>query len=105
MAAIDMTAQLREWVASAINAGCMRDDFAYDVRWDIKVPELTYTVVVGISNPVLGRGPVIQTFQARVTSLREDVIREGVHELMSQLRATRRELLGSIAKPHRDAGN
>lgn len=105
MAAIDMTGNLRRWVETAVNDACLGEDFAWDVRWDIQTPNLTYTVVVGISNPMLGKGPVMQTFQVGVMSLREDAVREGVHELMSMLRATRRKLLAAAAKPHRDAGN
>jgi len=105
MAAIDMTGQLREWVAKAVNDGCLGEDFPWDVRWDIKAPMLAYTVIVGISNPMLGQGPVLQPFQVPVTALREDIVREGVHEAMTMLRATRRKLLAAAANPHHDAGN
>lgn len=93
MAAIDMSAQLREWVTQAINDACMREDFAFDVRWDTQGQTLAYTVIVTMPNPLLGKGPLLQRFTASVTSLREDAIRAGVHHVMQQLRELHKQIL------------
>lgn len=93
MAAIDMTGQLREWVAKAVNDGCLGEDFAWDVRWDIKAPILAYTVLLSMANPLLGQGPVIQTFQLSVSSLTEEHVREGVHNVIGALRNTRTKII------------
>ena len=102
MAAIDMSAQLREWVASAINDACMGEDFAFDVRWDTQGQTLAYTVIVTMPNPMLGQGPLLDRFSAPVSLLREDAIRGGVHQLMQQLRGLRKQLL-EAPKPKRAA--
>jgi hypothetical protein len=105
MAAIDMNAQLRGWVAKAINDGCMGEEFGYDVRWDLKPPVLYHTVVITMSNPMLGQGPLVQQFKAPVSALREDAIRLGVHHVMDQLRELHKQVLSAGPKPVRGSDN
>lgn len=105
MAATDMSGLLREWVAKAVSDGCLRDDFGWDTRWDLRAPVFAYTVVLALKNPILGQGPIVQTFQAPISSLQEDTIREGVHELMTQLRQTRKLVLAAGTPPRRSANN
>jgi hypothetical protein len=101
MAAIDMTGQLRDWVAQAISDGCMGEDFGFDTTWNVAPGSLLYTVIVTLRNPFLGRGPLLIPFSVPVTKLSEATIRPAVHTLMAQLRQARSELLaaGSNATP------
>lgn len=105
MAAIDMHAQLRKWVSEAINDACMREDFGYDVRWDLKDPLLFYSIVLTMSNPMLGQGPLVQQFKAPIGALREDAIRLGVHHVMGQLRTLHKQVLDAGPLPVRNSSN
>jgi hypothetical protein len=105
MAAIDMNAQLRQWIAKAINDACMGEEFGYDVRWDLKDPLLFYSIVLTMSNPMLGQGPLVQQFKAPIGALREDAIRMGVHHVMGQLRALHKQVLDAGPRPVRNSSN
>jgi hypothetical protein len=93
MAAIDLTGQLRDWVAKAIKEACMGEDFGYETAWALKPPRLTYTVVITMPNPLLGQGPVVMPFSLPVGSLDEDTVRAGVHHVMGELCKIGRQLL------------
>jgi hypothetical protein len=103
MAAIDMSAQVREWVKTAISDACMREDFAFDVRWDTTPNTIVYTVIITMPNPLLGKGPLLQRFSAPLSALREDAIRLGVHTVMQQLREAHKGILDAPKKPKQAA--
>lgn len=98
MAAIDMTAQVREWVAKAIGEASLREDFAFDVRWDTSPSTIVYTVIITMPNPLLGKGPLLNRFTAPVSAIREDAIRLGVHTVMQQLREMHKTILDAEAQ-------
>lgn len=93
MTAIDMSGQLREWVAKAISGACMGIDFGYDVRWDMGPTTVVYTVIITMPNPLLGKGPLINMFSAPVSAIRQDAIQLGVHTVMQQLREAHKAIL------------
>lgn len=93
MAAIDMTAQLREWVAKGITFECLGEDFGFDTSLRFQPPRLAWTVIITMANPLLGQGPVVMPFSVDAGSLTEENIREGVHHVLTELRKTRRKLL------------
>jgi hypothetical protein len=105
MAAIDMNAQLREWVAKAINDGCMGEEFGFDIHWDLKPPLLYYTVIMTMQNPMLGQGPLVMPVKIPIGAVREDAVRAGVHHLMSELRKLHKQVLDAGPKPVRVSSN
>lgn len=105
MAAIDMNAQLREWVAKAINEGCMGEEFGFDVSWGIQPPTVVYTLVITMKNPMLGKGPIVMPFTVPLPALREDAVRMGVHHTMGQLRGAYKKILDAGPQPVASSSN
>lgn len=98
MAAIDLTGQLREWVAKAIRLECFGEDFGYDTSLRFQPPRLAWTVIITMGNPLLGQGPVVMPFSVDAGSLSEENIREAVSHVLAELRKMRRALLDGPAQ-------
>jgi hypothetical protein len=108
MPALDMTMQLHQWIATAIEERCMGETFTFDTSWKVtdsgKGPSVRYDVIIGLANPLLGGGPIMMPFQVPIGSMREDAVSLGVDNAMGQLRKLFRELIGKGPKPHAGPG-
>jgi hypothetical protein len=86
-----------------IGDGCMGEEFWYDVRWQIaaagNVRNVQYNVIVAMTNPLLGQGPLVMPFQLPIGIMREEIVRNAVHQAMGQLRALHRAQLHGPKQP------
>jgi hypothetical protein len=104
MGAVDITARLRGWVIAAIGDAALGEEFWYDTTWHAQpqpggAPNLVYDVVIAMRNPILGRGPLSMTMHVPIGVMQEAIVRQGVHQVMGQLRALYRQALDRPAAP------
>ncbi len=103
MTAVDLTAQLNDWIREAIDTGCMGEEYAYTVLpalvrlGSVQLP--AWAVLVLTRSPVLNGTPLVNKLDiptAIVATGQQDQVTAAVHQALGNLRKQHADALQAL---------